>query len=100
MKNYLFLIALICFLLPILSVTAAEEANAEVDNDNGRGGRGGGRGGRGGCGGGRRYGDRWNWGCNVCWCDRRGTHCTRHRCHYVDEEPSSSSDSVPTPNPT
>ncbi|GAA5797659.1 hypothetical protein HPULCUR_003050 [Helicostylum pulchrum] len=90
MKNYLFLIALVCFLLPILSVTAAEEANAETDVNNG----GGGRGGRGGCGGGRRYGDRWNWGCNTCWCDRSGTHCTNRRCRYADEEPSP----FPTPS--
>ncbi|GAA5807514.1 hypothetical protein MFLAVUS_000877 [Mucor flavus] len=93
-------IILVCFLLPILSVTAAEEANVETDNNNDGGdrggGHGGGRGGRGGCGGGRRYGDRWNWGCNVCWCDRSGTHCTHRRCHYVDEDPSS----TPSPSST
>ncbi|GAA5797804.1 hypothetical protein HPULCUR_003199 [Helicostylum pulchrum] len=80
--------ALVCFLRPILSVTAAEEGNVETDTDNGGGGGRGGYSGCGGCGGGRHYGDRWNWGYNACWCDRSGTHCTNYRCHYVDEDPT------------
>jgi hypothetical protein len=99
MKYSLILLTVACFLLQFMFVTAAVERRDEQPtettdpndpaeptdaNKQGGGGYGDGRRRPGRCSNGRRYGDRWYRGCNTCWCDRQGIHCTHRRCRAED----------------
>jgi hypothetical protein len=93
MKYSLILLTVACFLLQFMFITAAVERRDEQPtettdpndpaeptdaNKQGGGGYGGGCYGR--CINGRRYGESWNRGCNTCWCDYQGIHCTNYIC--------------------